>query len=520
MIQQPDVTITRYLADEAATGRFAAELALMLAAGDCVCLQGDLGAGKTVLARALIAALSPAGAAPEVPSPTFTLVQTYDDTRMPVAHYDCYRLKDADEILETSLDDDLRDRLVLIEWPEHIAPWLPADRLTVSLDIEGEGRRAIVTAEGALRQRLARFEAIAAFLAASDWGDAERIYLMGDASSRRYERLGRPDGETCLMMDMPARSDGPPVANGKSYSRLVHLAEDCRAVLAVSGELLRRGYSAPRTLAHDVSAGLVLMEDLGDKTYGRLIAEGEDISEPLLAATMVLADMAGRPWPHEAPLPGGGSHRLKTYDTVALLTEAALLIGWFWPLATGRPAAAEIATTYGEAWSEVLPLAAAEPPVWVLRDYHSPNLIWLPQREGLARVGLIDTQDAVLGHPAYDLVSLLRDARLDVPGDVATDYFDYYCALREADDAGFERRRFEAAFALFGAQRAAKVLGIFARLSRRDGKHGYLRHLSRVSGQLEQGLAHPALAPVARWFAAHLPCSARDAAIAAVTARL
>lgn len=510
-----DATATRFLVDEAATVRLGHELATMLAAGDCLCLKGDLGSGKTTLARALIHALSPKGAAPEVPSPTFTLVQTYDDTRIPVAHYDCYRLKGPEEIVETGLEDDLDNRLVLIEWPERIASCLPADRLTVRLTVAGEGRRAVVAASGALAARLARFQAIGEFLAASGWGDAGRSVVAGDASTRRYERLTR-DGESALLMDMPARPDGPPVKDGKPYSRLVHLAENCRAVVGVNEELLRRGYSAPAIVAHDMQAGLLVIEDLGDAVYGRMIAAGEDIAEPMLAAVMVLADMAGRSWPNEAPLPDGSSHKLMPYDADALVAEADLLIDWFWPLVTGKPADAAAAQAYGAAWRQVLPLADAARPVWVLRDYHSPNLIWLPLREGLARVGLIDTQDAVLGHPAYDLVSLLRDARVDVPAEVEADFFDYYCALRAAEEEDFDAPAFAAAYAVLGAQRAAKILGIFARLSRRDGKHGYLRHLRRISGQLEAGLAHAALAPVARWFAEHLPQSARDTAIAAL----
>lgn len=508
-------TPSRFLVDEAATVRLGHELATMLAAGDCLCLEGDLGSGKTTLARALIHAMSPKGASPEVPSPTFTLVQTYDETRIPVAHYDCYRLKAPEEILETGLEDDLDNRLVLIEWPERIALYLPADRLTVRLAVEGEGRRAVLTGSGALAERLTRFELVARFLDASGWGDAGRSVVAGDASTRRYERLTR-DGESCLLMDMPARPDGPPVKDGKPYSRLVHLAEDCRAVAAVNEELLRRGYSAPAILAQDMDTGLLLIEDLGDRVFGRLIAEGQDIAEPMLAAVMVLADMAGREWPGEVPLPDGGSHRLMPYDPEALITEADLLVDWFWPLVAGKPADAAVAQDYGAAWREVLPQAGTARPVWVLRDYHSPNLIWLPEREGLARVGLIDTQDAVLGHPAYDLASLLRDARVDVPDEVVSDFFDYYCALRASEDEDFDRPAFEAAYAVLAAQRAAKILGIFARLSRRDGKHGYLRHLRRVSDQLEAGLAHPALAPVARWFSEHMRKPTRDAAIAAL----
>ena len=150
--------------------------------------------------------------------------------------------------------------------------------------------------------------------------------------------------------------------------------------------------------------------------------------------------------------------------------------------------------------------------MWTLRDYHSPNLIWLPGREGIARVGLIDTQDCVLGHPAYDLVSLLQDARVDIPRQTADRLLDYYCALRRTV-ARFDEGSLRLAFAVFGAQRATKILGIFARLSRRDGKHQYLRHIPRVSGYLERNLAHPALAPLKQWFDKHLPVELRDCPI-------
>jgi aminoglycoside/choline kinase family phosphotransferase len=144
-----------------------------------------------------------------------------------------------------------------------------------------------------------------------------------------------------------------------------------------------------------------------------------------------------------------------------------------------------------------------------LRDYHSPNLLWLPDRQGIRRAGLIDTQDCVRGHAAYDLVSLLQDARVDIGAEEEAELFDIYCAGR-ANDGTFNRTSFKAAYAILGVQRATKILGIFARLSKRDGKHGYLRHLPRVSGYLERNLRHPVLAPVQRWFARHLPADVRE----------
>jgi aminoglycoside/choline kinase family phosphotransferase len=181
----------------------------------------------------------------------------------------------------------------------------------------------------------------------------------------------------------------------------------------------------------------------------------------------------------------------------------------FWPFVHGVEAPAAIRQEFEHEWAEVLPLADPTAPVWTLRDYHSPNLLWLPERHGIARVGLIDTQDCLLGHPAYDLASLLQDARVDIAAGRADELFDHYCRLRSQRGA-FARRDFETAYAVLGAQRASKILGIFARLSKRDGKHGYLRHLPRVSRALERNLQHPALAGLKAWFGRHLPAAARE----------
>jgi N-acetylmuramate 1-kinase len=178
----------------------------------------------------------------------------------------------------------------------------------------------------------------------------------------------------------------------------------------------------------------------------------------------------------------------------------------------GEPIPRDLHEALDAAWAQALPAAHALAPVWMLRDYHSPNLIWLPERSGIERVGLLDVQDCVFGHPAYDLASLLQDARVDIPAALASTLFERYCAARQSSTR-FNRAKFEAAYAVLGAQRATKILGIFARLSRRDGKHQYLRHLPRVSRTLEANLAHPALAPVRQWFERHLPLDVREAAV-------
>ena len=503
------MTVLRDLPTIEATERLGHEIALVARPGTAILLEGELGAGKTTLARAIIRSLS-GGTELEVPSPTFTLVQTYESGRMPVAHADLYRIGDVSEISELGLNDLARSHLLLIEWPDRMKAALLEDVLTVRLEGTGTGRRAALRGTGSWKLALERIEAISHFLPSAGFAAASRRFLEGDASFRRYERLDRA-GQSYILMDMAARPDGPPVKHGKPYSAIAHLAEDIRAVLAVNAHLESLGYSAPHTYAHDTARGLAVIEDLGSRVYGRMMLAGEDMDEPMASATLLLADMAGRKWPSEIPVPDGGHHTVPRYDTEALTIETELLLDWYWPFLTGRNAPQDARESFSAAWSEFMPLTQPVNPVWALRDFHSPNLLWMPERSGLRRVGLIDTQDCLLGHPAYDLASMLRDARVDVPFEVAEDLLEFYCAARE-DDPSFDKAEFRRAFALFSVQRATKILGIFARLSRRDGKHGYIRHMPRVSRYLERDLAHPDLARLRVWYDRHLPANLRASA--------
>ncbi len=499
------VSITLRLPDEAATSALGRELALFAAPGTWILLSGGLGAGKSTLARAFIRALAPHMGEFEAPSPTFTLVQPYDFTRVPVAHADLYRLGDPFEAEELGLDELARDHVLLVEWPDRL-PRTPPDRLEIALDFDETGGRAATLAGcGAWAHTLRRFSAIRAFLD-KHFADApiERAFLQGDASARRYEYVTAPGGERAILMDMPARPDGPPVYDGRSYDEIANLSHDIRAVEAINSVLRERGYSAPRTLAHDFPAGLMLIEDLGEAVFGKLYRRGE-MRRPLELAVDVLADMAGREWPGEVSLPGGDVHIVRPYDDAAFGIEVRLLTEWLWPRLKGAPAPRGVVEEYAAIWSGLFPLARAGRPVWVLRDYHSPNLLLLKERQGLARLGIIDTQDTVMGPAAYDLASLLQDARIEIPHDLQKEMLARYCAARAAASPDFDAAAFRRAYVVMGAQRACKVLGIFARLNDRDGKPAYLAHMPHVSGYLAENLAHRDLKPLAEWFARHLP---------------
>jgi aminoglycoside/choline kinase family phosphotransferase len=239
-------------------------------------------------------------------------------------------------------------------------------------------------------------------------------------------------------MDMPARPDGPPVRDGKPYSRIANLAEDIRAVDAVNTRLIAQGYSAPAIIAIDHAAGLALVEDFGNTSFNSMIRDDADISGPLNEAVELLADMASREWPASVALSSGETYQVPAYDRDALMIEAELCLDWYWPYLKG--------TQPGNVCARVSWLPGMvcwrwhrrSPPVWVMRDFHVDNLFWLPDRQGHGRIGLIDTQDCVLGHPAYDLASLLLDVRVTFPKQVSDDYLDIYCALRAMAEDGFD----------------------------------------------------------------------------------
>jgi N-acetylmuramate 1-kinase len=310
-------------------------------------------------------------------------------------------------------------------------------------------------------------DAAPAFLAANGWAGAQILPLAGDASFRRYFRVVDGDRRAVLM-------DAPPPH------------EDPRPFLAVAAHLRALGFAAPEALAEDLDAGLVLLEDFGDARMREAI-EADPAAEGRIYPETVdlLLDLHAHP-----AAPG-----LRRYDMAEYQREAGLFTEWYAP-ALDLPVAAE---KYRAAWAEALGPIAGNQTVTVLRDYHAENVMLLDD----GRLGLLDFQDALAGHPAYDLVSLLQDARRDVAPATEAAMLARYRAARPLDDA---------AYALLGAQRNAKILGIFTRLWKRDGKPRYLAYQPRVWGYLERDLAHPALAPVKAWFDAYVPPEKRGAA--------
>ena len=493
------------LENEEATASLARWLAGFARPGDFIVLSGELGAGKTALARAFLRAAS-GDPELETPSPTFTILQTYEGREGPVVHADFYRLGGAEDLREIGFAEAVQGAVTLVEWGERAISALPSERLDVMLEFDPahgpDYRLALFRPRGlTMTARFKAARAVEALLEQAGWAQGKRQQMYGDASTRAYERLTDPQGRTAILMIAPPRAPGPKLRFGKTYAEIAKLSSDSRAYLAV-GEVLRAlGYSTPRVYAYSVADGLALLEDFGTETI--VDANGVNPSRYAEAAAL-LADLHMRLLPREL-LFAGETYALPVYDIDAMMIEVELALDWYAPaIARGAPSSGARMQFLG-LWREILSAPLAEPLTWTLRDYHSPNIHWLAERNGLSRLGLIDFQDAVLGPPAYDVASLLQDARQNVPGDVEARLLALYGRRRGQADPSFDFENFVANYAIMGAQRATKILGLFTRLDRRDGKPQYLKLLPRIEQTLARDLAHPVLEPLKRWFETHLP---------------
>ena len=325
-----------------------------------------------------------------------------------------------------------------------------------------------------------RIDAQKTFLANAGWAGAAIAPLAADASFRSYHRVSKGDRAAVLM-------DAPPEH------------EDITPFVRVAKYLTQHGFSAPRIIFEDEKRGFLLLEDLGDQTYTRELAAGGDEAMLYELAIDTLAQL------HETAAPENLPADIPPYDMDRLMAEVMLFVDWYVPAASDRNLGQVARGDYEAVWQETFAALASRRETLVLRDYHVDNLMWLQDRTGTAQCGLLDFQDALSGARAYDLMSLLEDARREVAPDLKEHMIQrYLVAMEDMDEAALRHD-----MAILGAGRHAKVIGIFTRLSRRDGKSQYLAHIPHVWSLLENSLAHPALSSVANWFKRHVPAELR-----------
>lgn len=328
--------------------------------------------------------------------------------------------------------------------------------------------------------------AMNAFLTGHDWKPEHRTLLADDASFRSYDRLTNGDRRAVLMNAPPPQ-------------------EDVRPFIHIARHLKRIGLRSPDIYASDVDLGFLLLEDFGDDTYTRLLSSSPNREQSLyeLAVDVLI-------YLHTLPVSEMVPDNLDVYSLDFYLTETRIFTEWYLPHVLGQNLPPEAAVSYQAVWHELFEFVLSQSRCLVLRDYHVDNLVLLGGASGTNACGLLDFQGALLGARSYDLMSLLEDARRDV-SEQLVDHLKarYYAAFAELSTPGPERDAFEASYAILGAGRHAKVIGIFTRLCFRDAKPDYLVHIPRVWKLLERSLGHPMLQALADWFDTYVPKNVR-----------
>lgn len=504
-VRTSDECIQISLPDEQATLSLAEDLALCLKSGDCLALSGDLGAGKSTLARAIIRTIADDHLL-DVPSPTFTLVQHYD-LRLPIGHFDLYRMSDPEELEELGLDEILADGAALIEWPDMAGDDLPSSPIEITLSHKGDGRSMSIGGPAEFMARFARSRLLRKFISQHYSYPVQRRYLQGDASARAYEKIYLENQQTAILMDAPTIKGGPVICNGKTYPELAKLATNITPFIAIDKLLIQMGFRAPDIYAYRQDDGMMILEDLGQT---KII---DETSRPIAAryqcAVEMLAHLHVKDISQKIIIDDHIKHDIPLYDDHVMAMEVELLPQWYAPFMRKKPLSPSEMTGYFEIWQGLFECLKDAEQSLVLRDFHSPNIIWQDNASGLDQVGVIDFQDSLIGPSAYDVVSLAQDVRVNVSHALERQIVDHYKMTRHKmsdmakhstpDRDAFNGEAFEQFYAILSAQRNCKILGGFVRLDQRDNKPDYLKYLPQVRSYLSRSLQHSVLDPLRNW---------------------
>jgi len=377
-------------ANEDETTQLGKDIAMVLRQGDFICLSGDLGAGKSVLARGLIRHLAQDENF-EVPSPTYTLCQSYE-TSPAVSHFDLYRISGMDELEELGWKDALDTGCIIMEWPEQCFDEIPKEAIHVEIRETTENARTLKFSGNVnLLSRIERSLLIRDFLSKADYQDIIRKPLMGDASARSYELI-KHHNEQLLLMNAPALPDGPPIKNGKPYSKIAHLAEDVTAFVAIDELIRTKGFAAPEIKAQNLDEGLLLIEHFGDE--GIIDENRVPITERYMAAVEFLAAFHECDFDNQIKLQSGETYQIPSYDEQAILIEVDLLLQWYAPSQSGSRIEDHHASEFENIWRGYAQKIQSYEPTLVMRDYHSPNILWRETEEGLNRISLYRMQNS------------------------------------------------------------------------------------------------------------------------------
>jgi len=465
----------------------AKEVSLIIQKGDFISLVGPMGSGKTTLSKYIINSIGEV--IQEVTSPTFNLSQTYPTQRSLITHYDLYRIENYTDLEEIGFKEALEEGIVIVEWADKFSHELPKDRLEIKIEDNGKNKRiAYIKGYGCWKKRLERNIHLNNFISGCDLKIVNKNWMKGDASERSYQRIVTEDNSYVVMNNNQRKKEINPTK----------IAENIEAFILINYYLESLGIKIPRILKIDRKNSFLLLEDLGNIQYSKINLNDNHVFDyyaPAIESLVLIQNSQ-----HKKNLKYNGmEHVLNFYDKDIYLEEVKLLIDWYWPYKKGTLCEINVYKEYTAIWNTLLS-KISQSSTLTLRDFHSPNLLWVNNENGLRRCGIIDFQDALIGHPLYDLVSLTQDARIDISRELETKILNYYNELKYSQASKNLEINLVQDYHIIATQRCFKILGVFARLAMSSKKPEYLLHIPRIIGYIERNFENKVLKDLKEWF--------------------
>ena len=474
--------ISRNLSD---LEKLAKELVPLLNEGGVMTLNGQIGAGKTTLAKLIIQELTQTPLE-DIVSPTFNLYHTYNRDNLEIAHYDFYRIESEIELLEIDLNESLTDKICIIEWADKFRDLLPKDRIEIFIKCKKNERVYRINPLGKFREVVSNRAKIENYLGGLDINFTELRRLPGDASKRNYYRVMSPDN-TMILMDATQES------NIKSKTGLSNGIDD---FIKIQKYLDSIDVRVPKLIVRNRIDNILLEEDLGEYSYADMLTK-ENYQKLYNPAIKTLIHISNINHPKNIST-DSNPHYLKEFDLDIYLNEAEIFIDYYWPFIHGKQCNAdkkqEFTNVMGEVYSNL-----TDDKTLMLRDFHSPNLLFLENEDGFRKCAVIDFQDALFGHPLYDLVSLTNDARISIDEHQEKYLIDLYKKDFPFNNFQFDSLSFIEQYHILGVQRSIKILGIFARLAILETNQNYLVHMPRVICYIKRIMQSGSIQTLACW---------------------
>lgn len=457
----------------------------ILVKGDIVALIGEIGSGKTTFSKRLINELTSIHIN-EINSPTFNLYTIYDKNGVQVNHYDFYRVENSEDLLEIDLIESYKSGITIIEWADKYINALKNDYIEVHLKEKKNHREYQVIGRGSFRQRIKNANSLEYFLDQTNLKINRQEDIKGDASKRKYHRLYTENSTLILMDSSQEKKIASPTKLSTSINDYIHI---CKYLEKIN-------IRVPKLFYTDTENEYLIEEDFGDLQYSQVVSAGnfKELYQPAISTLLHITRINH---PHDLEV-DGMKYKIPEYDNMTYLNEIEIFIKFYWPYKKGHICSPSTQNEFMDIFNELLGKLSSDKSL-VLRDFHSPNLMFLNTEKNHRKCGVIDFQDALIGHPIYDLVSLSQDARVTITEEQENFLLEQYKVEFDYNNYNFDKSTIMDQYCILGAQRSLKILGIFARLSIIDNRNDYIGHMPRIINYIRKNMKNSNLSNLSNW---------------------